>query len=73
MIAITAFHEPADGVPNEELHDLVETRGVSGLLSEKDVALGPPLLREIGKARAGTVLVALQDGDANFSDFEQYH
>jgi TIR domain len=45
----------------KELHDLLETRGVSVWFSEKDVALGTPLLREIdrglAKSRVGIVLV----------------
>jgi hypothetical protein len=44
-----------------ELHDLLESRGVSVWFSEKDVALGMPLLREIdrglAKSRVGIVLV----------------
>lgn len=44
-----------------ELHDLLESRGVSVWFSEKDVALGTPLLREIdkglAKSRVGIVLV----------------
>jgi hypothetical protein len=43
------------------LHDLLESRGVSVWFSEKDVALGTPLLREIDKglarSRVGIVLV----------------
>lgn len=43
------------------LHDLLESRGVSVWFSEKDVALGTPLLREIdkglAKSRVGIVLV----------------
>ena len=45
----------------KELHDLLESRGVSVWFSEKDVALGTPLLREIdrglAKSRVGVVLV----------------
>jgi len=45
----------------KELHDLLEARGVSVWFSEKDIALGTPLLREIdkglAKSRAGIVLV----------------
>lgn len=45
----------------KELHDLLESRGVSVWFSEKDVALGSPLLREIdrglAKSRVGIVLV----------------
>ena len=45
----------------KELHDLLESRGVSVWFSEKDVALGTPLLREIDKglvkSRVGVVLV----------------
>jgi hypothetical protein len=45
----------------KELHDLLESRGVSVWFSEKDVALGTPLLREIdkglAKSRVGLVLV----------------
>jgi hypothetical protein len=44
-----------------ELHDLLESHGVSVWFSEKDVALGTPLLREIdkglAKSRVGIVLV----------------
>jgi hypothetical protein len=44
-----------------ELHDLLESRGVSVWFSEKDVALGTSLLREIdkglAKSRVGIVLV----------------
>jgi hypothetical protein len=43
------------------LHDLLESLGVSVWFSEKDVALGTPLLREIdrglAKSRVGIVLV----------------
>ncbi len=46
----------------KELHDLLVSRGVSVWFSEKDVALGTPLLREIdkglAKSRVGVVLVA---------------
>ena len=42
----------------KELHDLLESRGVSVWFSEKDVALGTPLLREIDK---GTGEVASWD------------
>ncbi|MGH7963993.1 MAG: toll/interleukin-1 receptor domain-containing protein, partial [Candidatus Binatia bacterium] len=45
----------------KELHDLLEARGVSVWFSEKDVALGTSLLREIDKglvkSRVGVVLV----------------
>ena len=45
----------------KELHDLLESLGVSVWFSEKDVALGTPLLREIDrglvKSRIGIVLV----------------
>jgi hypothetical protein len=45
----------------KELHDLLESRGVSVWFSEKDVPLGTPLLREIdkglAKSRVGIVLV----------------
>lgn len=45
----------------KELHDLLAGRGVSVWFSEKDVALGTPLLREIDKglanSRVGIVLV----------------
>lgn len=45
----------------KELHDLLESKGVSVWFSEKDVALGSPLLREIdkglAKSRVGIVLV----------------
>ena len=45
----------------KELHDLLESLGVSVWFSEKDVALGTPLLREIdrglAKSRVGVVLV----------------
>ncbi|AEF23241.1 hypothetical protein Psefu_3279 [Pseudomonas fulva 12-X] len=45
----------------KELHDLLEQRGVSVWFSEKDVALGSSLLREIdkglAKSRVGIVLV----------------
>jgi hypothetical protein len=47
--------------PPKELHDLLESRGVSVWFSEKDVALGTSLLREIdkglAKSRVGIVLV----------------
>src|SRR6185312_9792037 len=47
--------------PAKELHDLLEARGVSVWFSEKDVALGTSLLREIdkglAKSRIGIVLV----------------
>ena len=36
----------------KELHDLLESRGVSVWFSEKDVGLGTPLLREIDKGLA---------------------
>jgi TIR domain len=49
------------GKAAKELHDLLESRGVSVWFSEKDVALGTPLLREIdkglAKSRVGIVLV----------------
>jgi predicted nucleotide-binding protein len=45
----------------KDLHDLLESRGVSVWFSEKDVALGTGLLREIdkglAKSRIGIVLV----------------
>ena len=45
----------------KELHDLLESRGVSVWFSEKDVGLGAPLLRAIdkglAKSRIGIVLV----------------
>jgi hypothetical protein len=45
----------------KELHDLLESRGVKVWFSEKDVALGTPLLREIdrglARSRVGIVLV----------------
>jgi len=45
----------------KELHDLLESSGVSVWFSEKDVALGSSLLREIdtglAKSRVGIVLV----------------
>ncbi|MBG9941113.1 lipoprotein [Brevibacillus formosus] len=45
----------------KELHDLLESHGVSVWFSEKDVALGVPLLRAIDKglanSRVGIVLV----------------
>jgi predicted nucleotide-binding protein len=45
----------------KELHDLLESRGISVWFSEKDVALGSSLLREIdkglAKSRVGIVLV----------------
>lgn len=45
----------------QELHDLLESRGVSVWFSEKDVLLGTTLLREIdkglAKSRVGIVLV----------------
>jgi len=45
----------------KELHDLLDSRGVSVWFSEKDVALGTSLLREIdkglAKSRVGIVLV----------------
>ena len=45
----------------KELHDLLESRGVSVWFSEKDVYLGTSLLREIdkglAKSRVGIVLV----------------
>lgn len=47
--------------PAKELNDLLESRGVKVWFSEKDVALGTPLLREIdkglAKSRVGIVLV----------------
>lgn len=46
---------------SKELHDQLESRGVSVWFSEKDVALGTSLLREIdkglAKSRVGIVLV----------------
>jgi hypothetical protein len=45
----------------KELHDLLESSGVRVWFSEKDIALGTPLLREIdrglAKSRVGIVLV----------------
>ncbi|MCR9211761.1 MAG: toll/interleukin-1 receptor domain-containing protein [bacterium] len=45
----------------KDLHDLLESNGVSVWFSEKDVAIGTPLLREIdrglAKSRVGIVLV----------------
>ncbi|CAE6806376.1 hypothetical protein R69619_05450 [Paraburkholderia nemoris] len=45
----------------KDLHDLLESRGVSVWFSEKDIALGTSLLREIdkglAKSRVGIVLV----------------
>lgn len=45
----------------KELHDLLESQGVSVWFSEKDVLLGSPLMREIdkglAKSRVGIVLV----------------
>lgn len=45
----------------KDLHDLLESRGVSVWFSEKDIVLGAPLLREIDKglarSRVGIVLV----------------
>lgn len=45
----------------KELHDLLESKGVSVWFSEKDVVLGSPLMREIDKglikSRVGIVLV----------------
>jgi hypothetical protein len=45
----------------QELHDLLESRGVSVWFSEKDVLIGTSLLREIdkglAKSRVGIVLV----------------
>src|SRR5438128_7677058 len=47
--------------PAKELHDLLESLGVSVWFSEKDVVLGSPLLREIDKglaqSRVGILLV----------------
>lgn len=47
--------------PAKELHDLLESRGVTVWFSEKDVVLGSTLLREIdkglAKSRVGIVLV----------------
>jgi hypothetical protein len=47
--------------PAKDLHDRLESRGVSVWFSEKDVPLGSPLLREIdrglAKSRIGIVLV----------------
>ena len=47
--------------PAKDLHDALESRGVSVWFSEKDVALGTSLLREIdkglAKSRVGIVLV----------------
>lgn len=66
-----SLHDPRDvflchawddrGGAAKELHDLLESRGVSVWFSEKDVALGTSLLREIdkglAKSRVGIVLV----------------
>jgi hypothetical protein len=62
----------------KELHDLFESLGVSVWFSEKDVALGTPLLREIdrglAKSRVGIVLVtpallrSLQQEKASIAD-----
>ncbi len=45
----------------KQLHDLLESQGVSVWFSEKDIVLGAPLLREIdkglAKSRVGIVLV----------------
>lgn len=45
----------------KELHDILESKGVSVWFSEKDVVLGSPLMREIDKglikSRVGIVLV----------------
>jgi hypothetical protein len=45
----------------KELHEQLQSRGVSVWFSEKDIALGTPLLREIdrglAKSRGGIVLV----------------
>lgn len=43
----------------KELHDLLESKGVSVWFSEKDIALGTPLLREIdrGLAKSRVVIV----------------
>src|SRR5882672_2664849 len=67
------------GAAAKELHDLLESRGVSVWFSEKDVILGAPLLREIdkglAKSRIGIVLVTpallrrLQ-GEGSISDKE---
>lgn len=63
----------------KELHDLLESRGVSVWFSEKDVILGTSLLREIdkglAKSRVGIVLVtpAFLDrvqGDGSIADKE---
>ena len=46
--------------PAKELHDLLESLGVSVWFSEKDVVLGSPLLRDdkgLAKSRVGIVLV----------------
>src|SRR5437588_3219137 len=46
--------------PAKELHDLLESLGVSDWFSEKDVVLGSPLLRDdkgLAKSRVGIVLV----------------
>jgi len=54
-----AWDDRSDGA--KELHDLLESRGVSVWFSEKDVVLGSSLLREIdkglAKSRVGLVLV----------------
>lgn len=63
----------------KELHDLLESRGVKVWFSEKDVALGTPLLREIdkglAKSRVGIVLVTPAflrrvQGEGSISDKE---
>ncbi|MFC0428866.1 toll/interleukin-1 receptor domain-containing protein [Chryseobacterium scophthalmum] len=47
--------------PAKDLHDLLESKGVSVWFSEKDVLLGSPLMREIdrglAKSKVGIVLV----------------
>lgn len=42
--------------PAKELHDLLESRGVSVWFSEKDVGLGVPLLRAIDKGLANSLI-----------------
>lgn len=54
-----AWHDRKDAA--KELHDILESKGVSVWFSEKDVLLGSSLLREIdkglAKSRVGIVLV----------------
>jgi hypothetical protein len=63
----------------KELHNLLVSRGVTVWFSEKDVALGTPLLREIdkglAKSRVGIVLVtpallSRLQGEGSISDKE---